>query len=76
MGRKAFVLGLSLLIALLLVREEVLADKRPGKHTRDEKAREGQAREEHTHKHDTWEPPPPAYAGARSTRWDDPAAAA
>jgi mono/diheme cytochrome c family protein len=75
MGQRAFVLWLLLLMALFFVRAEVLADKRPGKHTRDEKAREGQTREEHTHKHDTWEPPPPAYAGARSTRWDDPAAA-
>jgi mono/diheme cytochrome c family protein len=30
----------------------------------------------HTHKHETWESPPPEYAAVWSTRWDDPAAAA
>jgi mono/diheme cytochrome c family protein len=75
MGRKASVLGLAMLMALLLVRGQGLADKRPGKHTHDRKAPQGQAMEGHTHQHDTWEPPPPEYAGAQSTRWDDWAAA-
>jgi mono/diheme cytochrome c family protein len=74
MGRKASVLGL--LLVVLLGSGQVLADKRPGEHTHGEKAPQGQTTEGHTHQHDSWEPPPPAYAGARSTRWDDPAAAA
>jgi mono/diheme cytochrome c family protein len=75
MGQHASVLGLFLLTALFLVRGEVLADTRPGKHTHGEKAPNGQTTDGHTHQHDTWEPPPPEYASARSTRWDDPAAA-
>jgi hypothetical protein len=74
MGRKASVLGL--LLCVILVSGQVFADKRPGKHTHGEKAPQRQTTEGHTHKHDTWEPPPPEYAAARSTRWDDPAAAA
>jgi mono/diheme cytochrome c family protein len=74
MGRKASVLGL--LLFMLLLSGQVLADKRSGKHTHDEKAPQGQTMGGHTHKHDAWEPPPLEYAGARSTRWDDPAAAA
>jgi mono/diheme cytochrome c family protein len=73
MARKASVLAL--LLFVLLVSGRVLAGTRPGKHPRDGKAPQGQTTEGHTHKHDTWEPPPPEYAGARSTRWDDPAAA-
>jgi len=65
MERKALVLGLFLLMALLPVREEGFADTRPGKHAHTE---------EHTHQHDTWETPPPTYAGAQSTRWGDSAA--
>ena len=76
MGRKVSVPGFFLLMALLVMRGQVHADKQPGKHTHDQKAPQGQAMEGHTHQHDTWEPPPPEYAGARSTRWDDPAAAA
>jgi mono/diheme cytochrome c family protein len=72
---KAFVLGLMLLMALPLVRGQVVADKRPGKH--DHKAPQGTTAGDHGHhQHDTWEPPPAEYAGARSTRWDDPAAIA
>jgi mono/diheme cytochrome c family protein len=76
MGQNASVLWLFLLTVLFLMRGEVFADTRPGKHTHDDKAPQGQATDGHTHKHDAWEPPPPAYAGARSTRWGDPAAAA
>jgi hypothetical protein len=72
-GRKASVLGL--LLYMLLLSSPVLTDKRPGKHTHDEKAPQGQTMGGHTHKHDAWEPPPLEYADARSTRWDDPAAA-
>jgi mono/diheme cytochrome c family protein len=75
MGQNASVPGLFLLTALVLVTGQVLADTRPGKHTHEEKAPQGQAMEGHTHQHDSWEPPPPEYAGARSTRWNDPAAA-
>ena len=76
MGQNAAVLGLFLLMVLFLVSGQVLADTRPGTHTHDDKAPQGQAADGHTHKHDAWEPPPPEYAAARSTRWDDPAAAA
>jgi mono/diheme cytochrome c family protein len=75
MGQNASVPGLFLLTALVIVTGQVLADTRPGKHTHEEKAPQGQAMEGHTHQHDSWEPPPPEYAGARSTRWNDPAAA-
>jgi mono/diheme cytochrome c family protein len=68
-------------MALFLVKGQGLADKRPGAHTHDKKAPhgttaggDGQAMEGHTHQHDTWEAPPPEYANARSTRWDDVAA--
>jgi mono/diheme cytochrome c family protein len=76
MGRKASVLGLAVLMALLLVRGQGLADKRPGKHTHGDKAPHGTTAGEqgHHHQHDTWETPPPEYASARSSRWDDPAA--
>jgi mono/diheme cytochrome c family protein len=83
MGIKTAVLWLALLVPLFLLSGQVLADKRPGKHAHDDKAPhgataggDGQTMEGHTHQHDTWEPPPPEYANARSTRWDDPAAAA
>ena len=66
MRMKTSVLWLVLLVPWLLLRGHGLADQRPGPHTH-----EGQ-----THKHDTWEKPPAAYAKARSTRWGDPAAAA
>src|SRR4051812_40397802 len=75
MGQNASVPGLFLLTPLVPVTGQVLADTRPGKHTHDEKAPQGQTMEGHTHQHDSWEPPPPEYAGARSTRWNDPAAA-
>jgi hypothetical protein len=72
MGRRASVLGL--LLFVLLVSGQVLADKRPGKHTHDEKGPQGQTMEGHTHKHDTWEPPlesmraPGAHAGTIQRR--------
>jgi mono/diheme cytochrome c family protein len=76
MGQNASMLVLFLLTVFFLVRGEVLAGKRPGKHTHDQKAPQGQTTEGHTHQHDAWEPPPPEYASARSTRWDNPAAVA
>jgi len=78
MGRKASVLGLLLLMALFQVGREVLADKKPGKHTHKDKAPHGTIAGEqgHHHQHDTWETPPPEYASARNSRWDDPAAVA
>jgi mono/diheme cytochrome c family protein len=71
----ASVPGLLLLMALVFVRGQGVADTRPGKHTHEEKAPQGQTVEGHTHQHDSWEPPPPEYASARSARWDNPAAA-
>src|SRR5262245_59665694 len=70
MGCRAFVLGFVLLLALLLVRGQVLADKQPGKH--DHNAAQGTTAGDHGHhQHDRWEPPPAAYKSARSSRWDD-----
>jgi mono/diheme cytochrome c family protein len=71
----ASVRGLLLLMALVFVRTQGLADTRPGKHTHEKKAPQGQTVEGHTHQHDKWESPPPEYASARSARWDDQAAA-
>jgi len=78
MGLKTSVFWLALFVPLLLLRGEVLADKRPGKHTHDRKAPQGTTagKHGHHHQHDTWESPPAAYAGSRSTRWEDPAAIA
>ena len=83
MGIKTAVLWLAPVMALLLVGDQVLADKRPGKHTHSDKAPQGttagdqgHTMDGHHHQHDTWEPPPEAYASARSTRWDNPAAIA
>jgi mono/diheme cytochrome c family protein len=74
---------LALLIPLLLVGAQVAADNRPGKHTHDDKAQPGktagdqqQTTQGQTHQHPWWEPPPAAYANARSTRWGDAAAIA
>jgi mono/diheme cytochrome c family protein len=74
---------LALLIPLLLVGAQVAADNRPGKHTHDDKAQpgktagaQGHTTEGQTHQHPWWEPPPAAYANARSTRWGDAAAIA
>jgi mono/diheme cytochrome c family protein len=75
MAFKAFVPGLLLLMALVFVWSQGLADTRPGKHTHDGKAPARQTVDGHTHQHDKWESPPPEYASARSTRWADPAAA-
>jgi cytochrome c553 len=72
---QVFVLGLLLLTAFFLVSGGVLADTRPGKHTHKKNTQAGETTGGHTHQHDVWEPPPPEYASARSTRWDDPAAA-
>ena len=72
---KTAVLSLALLVLLSLLSGQVLADKRPGKHTRDDKASQWTT-EGHTHQHDTWEPPPAEYSSARSTRWEDAAAVA
>ena len=76
MGRNAAVSGLFLLIALLVMGGQLHADKQPGKHAHDQKTPHGQTMEGHAHQHDTWDPPPAAYAKARSTRWDDAAAVA
>ena len=83
MGIKPFALWLATLATLLLVGAQGFADKRPGKHTHDDKAPQGttagdhgQTTQGHHHQHDTWEPPPAEYASARSTRWDDAAAIA
>jgi mono/diheme cytochrome c family protein len=78
MGRKIIALWLLVLVPLLRVGGEVLADKKPGKHTHKDKAPHGTMAGEqgHHHQHDTWETPPPEYASARSSRWDDPAAVA
>jgi mono/diheme cytochrome c family protein len=74
-GEQVAVLGLLLLTAFFLVRGAVRADTRPGKHTHEKDTSAGQSAGGHTHQHDTWESPPPEYVSARSTRWDDPAAA-
>jgi len=76
MRMKRAILGLALLLPLLLAGGQGLADKRPGQHPHgDNAAHKTTAGEhDHYHHHATWEPPPAAYANARSTRWDDPAA--
>jgi mono/diheme cytochrome c family protein len=83
MVRKTSTLWLALLVPLLFVGAQILADQRPGKHTHDDKAPQGKPAEElghttegHTHQHPWWETPPAEYANARSTRWDDTAAIA
>src|SRR5439155_7928529 len=83
MATKTSVLWFALIVSLLLVRGQIAADERPGKHTHNDKAPHGtpagdqeQTMGGHTHQHDKWEPPPAEYAGARSTRWDDAAAIA
>ena len=82
MGIKTSVLWLALLVSLLLVGDQILADQRPGKHTHDDKAPHGKTTEDHghtmdgPHQHPWWETPPAEYANARSTRWDDAAAIA
>ena len=76
MRMRTSVLGLALLMPWLLWRGHGLADQRAGKHTHDGKASHGQTMDGHPHQHDTWETPPAAYAGARSTRWNDLAAVA
>ena len=48
MVRHISVWGLALLVALLFLRGQVAADERPGKHTHDEKAPQGQTMEGHT----------------------------
>jgi Cu/Ag efflux protein CusF len=75
MAFKASVSGLPLLAVLVFVTGQLLADTRPGQHTHEKKAPQEQTGGRHTHQHDVWEMPPPEYANARSTRWDDPAAA-
>jgi mono/diheme cytochrome c family protein len=82
MVRKTAVRWLALLMPLLLVGAQALADERPGKHTHNDKAPPGKTPGEHgpttdgTHQHPWWETPPAAYANARSTRWGDAAAIA
>ena len=82
MGSKTAVFWLALLVSLLLVLGQMLADQRPGKHTHDGKAPHGKTTEDqgHTmdgpHQHPWWETPPAEYANARSTRWSDAAAIA
>jgi mono/diheme cytochrome c family protein len=82
MGSKTAVLWLALLVSLLLVGGQMLADQRPGKHTHDDKAPHGKTTEDqgHTmdgpHQHPWWETPPAEYANARSSRWGDAAAIA
>jgi mono/diheme cytochrome c family protein len=80
---KTSVLWLIVLVPLLFVRGQVLADKQPGKHMHDHNvphgttARDhGHTTDGHHHQHETWETPPAAYASAQSTRWDDPMAVA
>jgi mono/diheme cytochrome c family protein len=73
---------LALLLPLLLVGTQVVADQRPGEHKHDDKAPHGKTAGEHgyttdgTHQHPWWEIPPAEYANARSTRWGDAAAIA
>jgi mono/diheme cytochrome c family protein len=76
MRMRTSVLWLALLVPWLLLRGQGLADQQAGKHAHDDKASHGHTMDGHPHQHDTWEAPPAAYAGARSTRWDDPAAVA
>src|SRR5262245_17639159 len=74
---------LALMVSLLLVGLQVVADERPGKHRHDGTAPHGKTAgdheyttEGHTHQHPWWETPPAEYANARSTRWEDAAAIA
>jgi mono/diheme cytochrome c family protein len=82
MGSKTAVLWLALLVFLLLVRGQMLADQRPGKHTHDDKAPHGKTAKgqgdtmDGPHQHPWWETPPAEYVNARSTRWGDAAAIA
>jgi mono/diheme cytochrome c family protein len=83
MGFRTSIPWLALVMTLLLVGGQVLADKQPGAHVHSDKAPQGttaggneHTMQGHLHQHDTWEPPPPEYANARSTRWDDAAAIA
>jgi mono/diheme cytochrome c family protein len=76
MKMRTSVLWLALFVLWLLLSGQGLADQRDGKHTHDDKTRHGHTEQGHLHQHDSWEAPPAAYAGARSTRWDDPAAVA
>jgi len=79
---KTAVLWLALLVPLLLVKTQGVADQEHGKHTHDDKAPHGKTAKDrgHTtdslHQHPWWETPPAEYANARSTRWDDAAAIA
>ena len=81
MMHKTSVLGFALLLSLFLVGTQLVADQRPGKHKHDDNAPSGAKTEEHGqtmpghHQHDKWETPPAEYANARSTRWDNAAAA-
>ena len=59
------ILWFAFVAPLLLVGLQAGADERHGKHTHDPH-----------HQHDRWEPPPAAYANARSTRWNDTTASA
>jgi mono/diheme cytochrome c family protein len=76
MGIKTSVLWLALLVPLIFVRGQAVADKQPGKHTHNKPSQGTTAGGHEPHQHDTWEPPPAAYSSARSTRWNDPAAIA
>jgi mono/diheme cytochrome c family protein len=89
MVHKTSVRWLALLMPLLLVGAQALADERPGKHKHDHKAPHGESAKGHghtagdhgqatdgAHQHPWWDPPPAEYANARSTRWDDAAAIA
>lgn len=81
MGIKVVGPWLAVVVPLLVITGKLPADERPGKHRHGPKAPQGstagdhgQAMGGHPHQHDAWEPPPAAYANARSTRWDDAAA--
>jgi mono/diheme cytochrome c family protein len=83
MMHKTAVLGFALLLFLLLVVTQLVADQRPGKHKHDDKTPHGKTAGEHgqtqdgaSHQHPWWETPPAEYSSARSTRWDDAAAIA
>ena len=89
MVHKTSVRWLALLMPLLLVGAQALADERPGKHKHDHKAPQGESAQGHghtagdhgqatdgAHQHPWWDPPPAEYANARSSRWDDAAAIA
>jgi mono/diheme cytochrome c family protein len=83
MMHKTSVLWFALLLSLLLVGTQLVADQRPGKHKHDDKAPHGKTAGDHgqtmdgaSHQHPWWETPPAEYANARSTRWGDAAAIA